>query len=215
MKLDTSIRSVPENTLRRLTRYHHFLKNFTTADMQHISCTKIATELNLVPIQVRKDIEMTGISGRPKVGYEVAQLTKAIETVLGWDSIEEAFLVGAGSLGRALLGYHGFSEYGPKIIAAFDHDQSKIGTVINNVSVLDIKKFPSMTRRMQVKIGILTVPTQSAQAVAEMMVESGIKAIWNFSPAQLSLPGDIIVQNENLIASFSIIAKKLAAKMNS
>ena len=215
MKFDSSIKPVPENSLRRLTRYHHYLKNFTTADTQYISCTKIAVELNLVPIQVRKDIEMTGMSGRPKVGYEITQLMKAIEVVLGWDNIEEAFLVGAGSLGRAMLGYQGFAEYGPKIIAAFDHDQSKVGTKINKVSVLDIRKLPSMTKRMQVKIGIITVPAEAAQTVAEIMVDAGIKAIWNFSPAQLSLPGDIIVQNENLIASFSIIAKKLAAKMNS
>jgi len=201
---------VPEPTLRRLPLYHRFLKLLPME--QAVSCTRIGAELGLDPTQVRKDVEFTGIVGRPKVGYLVFDLVKAIERFLGWDNLSEAFLVGAGSLGAALLGYGKFEAYGMKIVAAFDADEHKVGTQVHGKLVLSMGELVDLAERMHVPIGIITVPAAVAQEVAEMMVAGGMQAIWNFAPVQLNVPKDVIVRNEDLYCSLAALSQKLAQK---
>ena len=121
--------SVP--TLRRLPVYHAYLKKVAGLGRPFVSCTQISAALNLVPIQVRKDLQSAGIDGKPRVGYEVPGLIKSLEEFLGWNNISEAYLVGAGDLGAALLGYRGFNDHGLDIVAAFDNDPRKIGQQIH------------------------------------------------------------------------------------
>ena len=123
---------IQEPILRRLPLYHSLLVNIKT---QYISCTQIAEELNLIPIQVRKDLESTGVIGKPKIGYSVKELIARIESYLGWDNKTEAFLVGVGHLGSALIGYKGFKDYGLQIVGAFDNDPKKVGSIINGNSL--------------------------------------------------------------------------------
>jgi redox-sensing transcriptional repressor len=164
----------------------------------------------VLPIQVRKDLAITNAVGRPKLGYSVSELVDMIEDFLGWHNTTEAYLVGAGNLGAALLGYQGFREYGLDIIAAFDADESKVGTEIRGKKVIHVEKLPEMIRRMGIKIGILTVPAFCAQELADNMVSAGIHAIWNFSPVKVMAPPEIIVQHENLASSLVVLSKKLA-----
>lgn len=133
---------VPEPTLRRLPLYHRFLKQVQDEGREGVSCTHIGQALGLDPTQVRKDIEATGAVGRPKVGYVVRELVDSIEKFLGWDNITEAFLIGAGSLGAALLGYGRFQRCGLNIVAAFDTDPKKIGQKIHDRHILPLKKLP-------------------------------------------------------------------------
>jgi len=123
-------RIAPEPTLRRLPVYHHYLKTLAESGRSMVSCTNIGFDLRLDATQVRKDLAITGIKGQPKVGYQIKQILTYIEQFLGWNNTTEAFLVGAGHLGQALLGYEGFRRYGLKIVAAFDSDTSKIGTTL-------------------------------------------------------------------------------------
>jgi len=205
--------SIPEPTLRRLPLYYRLLKQLRDGGRTGVSCTMIGTELKLDPTQIRKDIEMTGTVGRPKVGYDLNELLCAIERFLGWDTTTEAFLVGAGSLGEALMGYPGFAECGLNIVAAFDVDPNKCHRVIHGKHVRHISKLPNLMRRMRVRFGIITVPASEAQHAADLLVEGGVLAIWNFAPAKIQVPERIIVTNEDLYCSLAVLSQKMTRKL--
>lgn len=202
-------RIVSEPTLKRLPLYHRFLKDWQASGHENVSCTDIGMELGLDPTQVRKDLESAGAVGRPRIGYGVANLTDDLEQFLGWKNVNDAFLVGAGSMGSALLGYRKFEQCGLKIVAAFDSDASKVGTAIHGKHVLALDKLPNLAERMHILIGIITVPAPEAQTVAEAMVAGGIRAIWNFAPVRLRVPEEVIVHNEDLYCSLAALSQKL------
>jgi redox-sensing transcriptional repressor len=205
------LRPIPEPTLRRLPIYFQYLKKLLARKAsEYVSSTQIGNDLKLLPIQVRKDLEITGIAGKPKVGYEISVLMAAIENFMGWNNMTDGYLVGVGNLGSALLGYQGFREYGLNLVAAFDSDKGKVGMEIHGTKVLHVDKLPNMVKRMGIKIGVLTVPAPAAQDLADVMVKAGIAAIWNFSPIKISVPPQIIVQHENLASSLVVLSKKLA-----
>lgn len=211
--MERSIIGVPEPTLRRLPLYYHYLKSVFEKGREYISCTHIGQDLDLDPPQIRKDLAFTGIRGLPKVGYQIESLLSSIEGFFGWNNMDEAFLVGVGNLGKALLGYDGFSRYGFKIIAAFDSNPEIVGKKIHGIEVLPLEKLGNLCSRMQVKIGVLTVPESGAQKVAEIMVEGGIRGIWNFAPVALKVPDEVIVQNENIASGLAVLTKKLQTSL--
>ncbi len=208
-------RAIPEPTLRRLPIYHQYLTKLKNEKhLESISCTTIGNDLNILPIQVRKDLEVTDAVGRPKLGYIVSELIDVIEDFLGWKNTTEAFLVGVGNLGSALLGYNGFINYGLDIVAGFDADENKADTEIHGKRVFHISKLPDMIRRMNILIGILTVPGDAAQESADTMVRAGVRAIWNFSPVKVIVPPYVIAQHEHLASSLVVLSKKLAVALN-
>jgi redox-sensing transcriptional repressor len=172
----------------------------------------IGRDLSLIPVQVRKDLQYTGIIGKPKTGYSISALILAIETFLGWNNINEAFLVGAGNLGTALLGHERFSKFGMRIVAAFDTDPAKIGQWIHDKAVLPLEQLSDLAPRMSIHLGIITTPAEVAQAVADEMVKGGIQAIWNFAPVKLRVPEHIVVHNEDLYNSLASLSWKLARR---
>jgi redox-sensing transcriptional repressor len=206
------IKPTPEPTIRRLPKYLHFLQFLQQQNVTSVSSTRIARELGFDSTQVRKDIEVTSLVGRPKTGYDVNELIDAIMAHLNWNNTTDAFLAGAGNLGSALVGYQTFKTYGLNIIAAFDSDETKIGKEIFGVPILDIKKLTELAQRMHVHIGIITVPIEYAQKVADDMVEGGIRAIWNFASTKVSVPEDIIIENAQLSLSLAVLSRKLREK---
>jgi redox-sensing transcriptional repressor len=203
---------IPEPSLRRLPQYHRYLVDLEATGIQVVSCSLIGRDLRCQPIQVRKDLQFTGIIGKPKIGYSVRELITSIESFLGWNNVNEAFLVGAGNLGTALLGHERFSRFGLQIVAAFDTDASKVDQWIHGKAVLSLDKLADLARRMSVHLGIITTPPDSAQIVANEMVKGGIQAIWNFAPVKLHVPEDIIVHNEDLYSSLASLSCKLAKR---
>ena len=204
------IKAIPEPTLRRLPLYYQYLKKVRDENKgDFISCTQIGNALSILPIQVRKDLGVTDAVGKPKLGYSIDELIAIIEDFLGWNNTKDAYLVGVGHLGTALLGFERFKEYGLNIIAAFDIDKEKVGQIIHGVKVFHIGKLDNMVKRMGIKIGILTVPSAPAQDLTNEMVHAGIEAIWNFSPVKVAVPQGIIVQHENLASSLVVLSKKL------
>ena len=207
---DPVIKPIPEPTLRRLPLYYQYLKKIRDEKKgEFISCTQIGNVLGILPIQVRKDLGVTDAVGKPKLGYSIDELIAIIEEFLGWNNTKDAYLVGVGHLGTALLGFERFKEYGLNIIAAFDIDKEKIGQTIHGVKVFHIGKLDNMVKRMGIKIGILTVPSAPAQDLTNEMVHAGIEAIWNFSPVKVTVPPGIIIQHENLASSLVVLSKKL------
>ncbi len=210
---DNPIHGVPEPTLRRLPAYCQVLQRLLQQECAFVSCTQIGRALDLDPTQVRKDLACAGAAGRPKVGYPVDELYHTLETFLGWNNARDAILVGAGHLGTALLGYRPFEQYGVRIVAAFDGAPEKCGNKIHNVMVFPLEKMPNLLERLNVHIGILTVPAEAAQSVCDMMTLNGIRAVWNFAPIALTVPAGVIVQSENLFSSLGILSSKLAAQL--
>lgn len=206
--------AIPLPSLNRLPQYHHYLSGLKTNGIKTVSCSAIGSDLNLVPVQVRKDLQYTGIVGKPKTGYAVPELIAAIETFLGWNNVHEAFLAGAGNLGTALLGHERFSNFGLRIVAAFDTDPEKIGQWIYQKMVLPLDKLAELARRMSIHLGIITAPAEQAQSIADEMAIGGIQAIWNFAPVRLKVPPVIIVHNEDLYASLASLSWKLAQRFN-
>jgi redox-sensing transcriptional repressor len=199
-------------TVRRLPSYLYLLRPLRDAACAHVSGTYLAQQLKLDPVQVRKDLEVTGIVGRPRIGFPVEALIRAIEEYLGWHNTAEAFLVGVGSLGTALLGYEGFTLHGLRIIAAFDHDLSKTGREVHGTLVLPMTKLPDLAQRLHVRIGIIAVPAGAAQAVADQLVDARLTGIWNFAHTVLQVPPHVIVQNEDLSVGLAVLSKRLTAE---
>ena len=197
-------------TLGRLPLYLNYLKQIESSGTTSISATTIAKALSLGEVQVRKDLASVSGAGKPKVGYESSDLIKRLEDTLGSNSITSAVLVGAGKLGRALLDYNGFEEFGIKIIAAFDSNDEVIRFSKTSKDILPISTLSEYCRANNVKLGIITVGQGSAQQVCNMMEQSGIKAIWNFAPCNLEVSDGILVKNENLALSLAHLSNQLS-----
>lgn len=201
--------AITEPTLRRLPLYYDVLDELLSDEIVNVSCTTIANELSLIPIQVRKDLQQAGAIGKPKIGYDIKELMEILEQALGYNNTSDAFIIGLGNLGHALLGFDGFNDCGMNIVAAFDTDENKIDNEYFGKKVFHLNKLPELAKRMHINIGIITTPKSHAQEVADILVESGITAIWNFTSTNLHLPENIIVQNENLAISLSLLLNKL------
>jgi redox-sensing transcriptional repressor len=197
------ISAVP--SIRRLPSYLHIIRQSKDEGNEYISGTVIAQELHLEPIQVRKDLAITGIVGKPKKGYPVVALMAAIEHFLGWDEMQQAVLIGAGNLGTALAGYPEFQYHGLHICAAFDQDPAKIGKTIHGVPVLSLETMQIQIRNLKADIAILTVPSAHAQEVTDQLVSAGITAIWNFTNVKLKVPDSVIVQKEDLTSGYAML----------
>lgn len=209
MNTNGDIHAIPLPTIRRFPAYLRLLKDHCALGEKWISATALAEELKLKPIQVRKDMACTGVEGKPKVGFQVAQLIRAIEHHLGWDNTTDAILVGAGNLGTALMGYKGFESYGLRIIAVFDADPKKHGKDIHGIHVSPMESMSKLINRLGINIAVLSVPGEFAQQVAEQLVKAGIRGIWNFAPKSLNLPEHIIIQKTDLATSFAELSSRL------
>ncbi len=205
--------SIPEPTLRRLPLYYQFLLKEKQSGVDNISCPKIAKELELTTIQVRKDLQAAGAQGKPRIGYVIDEILEILANLLGYNNTKDALLIGVGNLGLALLGYDNFKERGLNIVAAFDIDKDKIGKVFHGKKVYSLDRFNHIAKRLNIKIGIITTPANAAKQVSQLMVESDIKAIWNFAQTHLNVDEAIVVEDVNLTASFSVLSNKLKEKL--
>ncbi len=205
-------KKISQSVLKRLPGYLAYLKNMPETAPIHISATALANALGMGEVQVRKDLAMVSDGGRPKIGYLREALIEDIEQFLGYDNTTDAVLIGPGKLGRALMAYKGFDEYALNILAAFDArpkaERTEEGKPIYHISELE-----RFCRTHKVLMGIITVPAEAAQEVADRLIAGGIKAIWNFAPTHLDVPPNILVQNENMATSLAVLSVHLQAQM--
>lgn len=201
-------KEISKAVLKRLPGYLSYLKGL---DMQNISATYIASALNMGEVQVRKDLAAVSDGGRPKVGYDRVALMEDISKFLGYDNTTDAILIGAGKLGQALLGYSGFEEYGLNILAAFD--AAPMASEAEGKPILPMTELESFCKTHNVLMGIITVPAVAAQQVCDQLIDSGIKAVWNFAPTHLEVPTNILVQNENMATSLAVLSMHLEAQI--
>ena len=200
---------IPRATLGRLPLYLRFLK--TEVSGNNISATKIANGLGLGEVLVRKDLGKISNGGRPKIGYETKVLIDDIESALGVSGVTKAVIIGAGKLGRALLGYDGFWEYGLEITAAFDREVDNAKKDESGKKIYPVADFPKYCKAHGISIAVICVEVEEAQSVCDLMVKSGITAIWNFAPCTLNVPYGITVRREDLALSLAHL--KLSASL--
>ena len=198
--------SIPKATLGRLPQYLEYLRSLPEIRCT-ISATAIAKALSLGDVQVRKDLAAVSGAGKPKIGYETGKLIADIESYLGYERLTNAVLVGAGKLGRALLDYDGFEDFGVKIVAGFDCNETALKN--GTKDILPIRDIGTYCRDHGVRLGIITVGQGSAQDVCDKLVESGIEAIWNFAPVSLKVPNGVLLKQENLALSLAYLNNQI------
>lgn len=199
---------IPLITLQRMPVYLNYLKGMPIG-IKYVSSGYIAEALGLGEVLVRKDLAFTSAVGRPRVGYLAEELISAIENCLCYNGKRKAVLIGCGALGKAILGYEGFGYYGIDIVAAFDSDEKKSGVTVAGKPVYAIKKTREEIERLGVELAIICVPAQAAQEVADMLVESGIRAILNFAPAALKIPDGVKVRQIDVAANLAILSSSI------
>lgn len=202
--------------LQRMPAYLSYLQTQKDEGTVFLSAAKAAQHFGLSEIQVRKDFSAISLTpGKPKAGFAIVELIDGIETFLGFRNSKDAILVGVGSLGKALLNYGGFKPYGLNIVAAFDSNPELTGKSINGKAILSSDKISDTCRRLNIHIGVITVPAKQAQLVCDQLVAGGVKALWNFAPVHLSVPENVLVQNENMAVSLAILSRHLEGALDS
>ena len=190
--------------IRRLPMYLTLLRHFKDSGQEKVSAAALAGKAGLVTSVVRKDLEMAGAVGTTGIGYETESLITVIEAFLGWDNPYDAFLVGAGNMGTALLCTRQLRDK-LNFVAAFDADPAKVGRAVCGVEVMPMEKLAPLAERMHIGVGVLAVPPGAAQAAADMLVAGGIKRIWSFAPEIIEVPEGVVVQREDLSAGLAVL----------
>ena len=195
--------------IRRMPTYLHRLFRLRMSGQEWVTCNELAQYMNIPHIVVRKDIAMTSLPGNKRHGFRVNELIDAILRLVGWDKACSATLIGAGSLGAALLGFDDFKSYNFRIESVFDSSPDKIGRSIHGHEIYDLADIRKRLKFAPPKVGIICVPAVGAQLVADILVSLGIKYIWNFSNVCLNVPPGVIVQREVIAGGLAMLFAKI------
>ncbi|MCM1348087.1 MAG: redox-sensing transcriptional repressor Rex [Firmicutes bacterium] len=205
-----SVRPIPpEPTLRRLPWYLACVNMLRSSGVEHVSSTAISKKINVDASQIAKDLSVLPIKGKTRIGYEVSALERALKDFLGFTAPHPAVMMGVGSLGAALIADRGLQRFGLDVVAGFDTDPSIIGNCIKGVPVFDVSELYVRRAAYGAEIGILAVPVEHAQSAANLLVASGVKAIWNFTPYRITVPARTVVENTSIYADLAVIYSRL------
>lgn len=206
--------SPPKAVVSRLSLYLRELQHLVRDGIETISSTALGQRLGFSDAKVRKDLTNFGQFGYPGVGYRCEELIDEIKRILGTDRQWEVVLIGAGNLGRALLGYRGFGNQGFRIAAAFDIDESSVGKSIESIDVFRFKDLPDFIRSRKINLAILAVPADQAQTVADKLVAAGITGMLNFAPVTLTVPENVSVIGVDLAIELEQLSFAVVKKAN-
>jgi len=200
---------LPEPTLRRLPWYLAYVSTLRGEGVGHVSSTRMAGELGLDSSRIAKDLSYINVKGKTRIGYEVASLETALRDFLGFSRTHTAVIVGAGSLGAALMRDSGLQRYGLKIVAGIDTDPRLEGTDISGIPVYGHSRLRGLVARLGITVGILAVPVEAAQTVADELVEAGITAIWNFTPTRIRVPEHTVITNTSIYSNLAVMYNRM------
>ncbi len=204
---------IPEATIGRLSVYSRYLTEVEKQEIINISSGEIAEGVGGTPAQVRKDLAYFGEFGTRGVGYNVKQLNQEIMGILGLKKRWNMILIGAGNLGSALSQYRGFQARGFNIVAVFDNDMNKVGLKLNGLPIYAVNQMAEFVDNNDISIGIITVPAEYAQDIADILVETeNIKGILNFAPVVLTIPEEIEVRNVDLAVNLEVLSYNIEKK---
>lgn len=195
--------AVSKATVSRMPAYLRYLKGEAGKGIEYVSSAAIAKDMGLSAVCVRKDLALVSSRpGKPRFGFEVRLLIEDIEKFLGYHRWTNAVIVGAGGLGRAILSYEGFDNYGIHVIAAFDNSPAKVGAVGGKL-IYPMERLGDVVKRSDVKVCILTVPRSAAQEACDQVISAGINAILSFAPVHLRVPEGVKIKYEDLAVSLA------------
>jgi redox-sensing transcriptional repressor len=192
--------------------YHRSLVTAEAEGRKTFTSAQLARLLGVDDSQVRKDLALIGVRGAPRLGFGTSAVREAIRKFLGLDQVRKTVIVGAGRLGSALASYDGFADYGLVLAGIFDVSPAKIGQRVKDLTVQRLDELISTVRRERAEIAVITVPAPEAQKVADLLADSGVRAIWNFAPVNLTVPERIYVRNEHISVGFGELARHLMQK---
>lgn len=197
--------------IRRLPKYYRYLTELKEKGISRISSQELSVLTGFTASQIRQDFNNFGGFGQQGYGYNVEDLHRELKKILGLDTNYNAVIVGAGNLGQAIANYKGFEDAGFKVLSLFDRNPKVIGLKIRDIEIRDIETIDSFIKENNVQIGIITTPKESAQSVADIYVQNGIKGIWNFAPTDLIVPDNVVVEHVRLNESLFILSYFLRA----
>lgn len=201
---------LPEPTLKRLPWYLAYVEILKNKHVKNVSSTTISKALSVDASQIAKDLSFLGVKGRTRIGYEVNALANALNEFLGFAARHRAYVIGTGSLGKALIRDSGLSNYGLEIIAGFDVNPDVIKGESIGVPVMHIDRIYDAMKSNPAEIAILTVPAEAAQESADIVIGAGIKAIWNFTPYRVKVAEGVVMANTSIYAHLALIYTRLA-----
>ena len=204
--------AISKATIDRLPLYYRTLRMAQDDGMDIISSEELGRRLVLTPEQIRKDLALFGQFGKKGVGYYVNELKFNVGKILGLDNHWNIAIVGIGHLGVALANYQNFIALGFNLVALFDNDPSVIGKTVNHVKIKSIDELPKVVAKLKIDIGVIAVPAQFAQSVADKLVKAKIKGIWNFAPIKMKVPDDVKIVNEDLSVGLSRLSYYITGK---
>lgn len=195
------MKKFPQRTIGRAFLYIRALESLVEEGREYVSSQQLATMAQVVDVQVRKDVSIFGKVGKPRVGYSTIKLKELLEEYIV-QHVVHIVLFGVGNLGSAILRYPGFQEDKVKIVAAFDSDPQKVGKTTNGISIYAMSKAASVIPKKHIEIGVIAVPKQSSQKIADLLVSCGVEGIINFSPTTITVPKGVQVRNIDLAVEF-------------
>jgi redox-sensing transcriptional repressor len=198
--------------IRRLPRYFRYLSDLISMDIKRISSRELSERMGITASQIRQDLNCFGGFGQQGYGYNVELLFEEIGKILGTVDRFSCIIIGAGNMGNALANYKNFKHRGFDIVGVFDVDKSKIGREINGIKIMHMDSLEDFVSKNKVDIAILTVPSNKIIEVANRVARIGIKGIWNFSPTDLSLGGNVVVENVHLSDGLMVLGYRLREK---
>ncbi len=198
--------------IRRLPRYFRYLSDLIKLDIKRISSKELSARMGITASQIRQDLNCFGGFGQQGYGYNVESLYDEIGKILGTVEKFSCIIIGAGNMGNALANYENFRNRGFDIKAIFDVDKDKVGDLIHSIKVRHMDELESFVAANKVDIAVLTVPNSKVNDIAAKMVALGIKGIWNFSPTDLKLGDDVVVENVHLSDSLMVLGYRLREK---
>lgn len=200
---------IPLVVIKRLPRYQRVLSELSQRGVERISSQELAQTMKITASQLRQDLSCFGSFGQQGYGYRVEQLLTEVNRILGLNYGTGMVLIGAGFLGKALINYENFKKRGFIIRAVFDRDPKIIGEMVNGIKVEDVCGLSAYLRHNPTEIGIICTPDYAAQEVADILVESGIKGIWNFAPISLRVPENIHIEHVHISESLMVLSFKI------
>lgn len=186
---------IPQGVIERLPRYLNVLLHLRAGGLTTVSSARLSDLAEVNAAQIRRDLAYFGQFGKRGVGYEISLLIERIQRILGSDHPHRLAVVGAGNLGAAIAQYDGLRARGFVVSAMFDSDTRKIGTRVGDLIVRDISELPRVISEQAIRFGVIAVPAEAAQAVADLMCQAGVRVILNYSTAFVSVPEDVTLHN--------------------
>lgn len=195
--------------IRRLPRYFRYLSDLLRMDIRRISSKELSNRMGITASQIRQDLNCFGGFGQQGYGYNVESLYNEIGNIMGVNKRYKTIIIGAGNMGQALANYGNFENRGFKLTGIFDSNENLVGKNIKDLTIMHIDTIEEFLKTNKIDIAILTVPYEHTREVAEKVAKLGIKALWNFSPMDLELPYDIVIENVHLSDSLMVLGYRL------